>query len=79
MDENTIKVLARFVEIGQHWPVGAYVYTVGFTSSLGWYTVNGPHVYRLKTEICEAEANQRGIFRDRDKMFNSYPVMKETI
>jgi hypothetical protein len=59
MDEQTIKVLARFTEVNQRWPIGAWV-CVEF---VGWYK-NSPHpLTRWVGEMSELEANQRGIFR----------------
>lgn len=70
MDEQTIKVLARFTEIGQLWPDGAWVHNTDMISGhiyIKWFQIKKEHDTDFKTripsEISEAEANQRGIFR----------------
>jgi hypothetical protein len=69
MDEQTIKVLARFVEIGQRWPRGAWCF-VGHVikyadNETGWFKSSGN--IREHYEICELEANQMGYHRTSEK------------
>jgi len=64
-NETAIKVLARLTDIGQPWPVGAWVYLIG---SKSWiqiaYYPNNPGRHYL--ELSELEANERGIFRTKN-------------
>jgi hypothetical protein len=61
MDEQTIKVLARFVEVGQDWPMNSWVYEIHKGT---WFLVDMKILQpRFANEICELEANQKGIFR----------------
>ena len=76
MDENTIKVLARFTGVGQDWPIGAWYY-VGFDIKVlkgetGWCQAkenDRDTVRRQRYMLCELETNQKGVFRtdDRDR------------
>ena len=73
MDENTIKVLARFTEIGEKWPIGAWFY-VGFTIPIledetGWCKAKKGYCRSGYYEVCELEANQKGVYRtdERDR------------
>ena len=63
MDEQTLKVLARFTPVGSKWPWGTWVYNPTWRKKQ-WFQVIVPVLERrLPDEISEAEANQRGIFR----------------
>lgn len=66
MDENTIKVLARFTEIGQDWPMYSWFYSLksdGGTDN--WiYVACKVLQKRLPNELSELEANQKGVFRN---------------
>ena len=70
MDEQTIKVLARFTEVGQWWPVGAWIYFPSMGSdwdNMKWWKIEEIDSHRsrvrLDYEISELEANQKGIYR----------------
>lgn len=72
MDEQTIKVLARFTEVGQWWPVGAWIYSERFAkANKQWWKIEDSQYekqrIRLSHEICEAEMNQKGVFRESGK------------
>jgi len=63
-DEQTIKVLARFTEVGQWWPVEAWI--LFRTPRAAYYTwwpiknsVEEGQRIRRENEICELEANQK--------------------
>jgi hypothetical protein len=60
-DEQTIKVLARFTEVGQWWPVGAWLY---LTHAKFWARVPQHYKWHKTDELSELEANQKGIFRN---------------
>jgi hypothetical protein len=63
MNEQAIKVLARFTPLDGQWPIGAWVY---MSNSRAWLFVKQSFdTIRLDSEISELEANQRGIFRDK--------------
>ena len=67
MDEQTIKVLARFTEIGQNFPSGAWIcYERVRDSGIYnmWHKVKGQHFRRDPGELSESEANSMGIYRD---------------
>jgi len=76
LDENTIKVLARFTEIGQHWPMGAWVYMRYIVMNDDWYLVTEGNINRIANHISELEANQKGLFRDKTKT-KSYSISKK--
>jgi len=62
-DERTLKVISRFVEVGQDWPMNSWVYEIHKGT---WFLVDMKILQpRFANEICELEANQRGIFRKR--------------
>lgn len=65
MDEQTIKVLARFTEVGEKWPWGAWYYYYSPNEICrAWQKVEHDFLQkRLGYEICELEANQKGIYR----------------
>jgi hypothetical protein len=78
MDEQAIKVRARFVEVGQYWPKGAWVHVLGSASEHAFYRVTTDDVVdRRHGEICEIEANQKGIFRHPDVNYNHFPNILE--
>jgi hypothetical protein len=63
-DEQTIRVIARFTEIGQTWPAFSWIYVAGVTwNGGGWWRIPVDGVTRFDGEISELEANQKGIFR----------------
>jgi len=65
MDENAIKVLARFTEIGGLWPIGAWVYLTTVEGPNAWMHVDREGLrLRYGVEICELEANTRAYFRE---------------
>jgi len=63
MDEQTIKVLARFTRIGELWPVGAWICYPNSSHPDVWHKVRGEGLSRWEIEISELEANSTGIFR----------------
>jgi hypothetical protein len=69
MDDNTLKVVARFTEVGQWWLVGAWIYIARRleSSGNGWHKIRNSETetlrIRLAHELSEAEANQKGLFR----------------
>jgi hypothetical protein len=74
MDEQTLKVLARLTEVGQWWPVGAWIYFDKkiFQTIDRWYQIKDVdgNIFqnmrvRYESEISELEANAKGIFRGR--------------
>jgi hypothetical protein len=68
MDEQTIKVLARFTEVGQLWPMGAWVYLTTLEGPSSWMYVDREGLRkRYRVEISELEANSRGFFRPIEK------------
>ena len=60
LDENVIKVIARFTPVGKPWPVDAWIYLI---HAQGWARVSSWEWYR-SDELSELEANQKGIFRN---------------
>ncbi len=74
MDENTIKVLALFTQVGTPWPIGAWVFRIGtIYNNRDWYQVRKnmyhPSMSRFyynreSDELSELEANYQGIFRE---------------
>lgn len=82
MDEQTIKVLARFTEIGQLWPEGAWIYiTSDVVTANGityiWFKTYKSACARQNDEISELEANQKGIFRDPNRLSSYSTEIKE--
>jgi hypothetical protein len=69
MDEQTIKVLARFVEVGQWWPVGAWINWNNGEG--GWLQImeceDENHRKRWTGELSELECNVKGIFRKEEE------------
>jgi hypothetical protein len=69
MDENTIKVLARFTETGQNFPSGAWIcYESDRGSGLydRWHKIISRSFRRDPGELSESEANSMGIYRNKD-------------
>lgn len=67
MDEQTLKVLARFTEIGQYWPQYVWVWNNG--EPLGekrWYQCKSNTWKRYSCELSEVEANQLGFHKEDD-------------
>jgi hypothetical protein len=75
MNEDVIKVLARFVEIGQMWPIGSWVYRQYRNLDDVWYFVRNRYTDRMSNQISELEANQKGIFREIART-ESYSICK---
>jgi len=77
MNEQAIKVLARFTEVGQWWPKHAWIYySISDENNFKWHPIKDSESkfdrIRMSYEICELEANQKGIFRDRAKTGTYY-------
>jgi hypothetical protein len=65
MDEQTLKVLARLTQVGQIWPMGAWIWNNGGTmSQKRWYKCKCTNWVRYDCELSEAEANQLGIRKE---------------
>lgn len=69
--ERIIKVLARFTNVGEQWPDGAWIYySLSGSLDQGWVQIqdrwNAGTKKRFPTYLSELEANQRGIFRPID-------------
>jgi hypothetical protein len=60
LDENVIKVIARFTPIGKPWPTDAWIYLIHAEE---WARVSS-WAWRRGDELSELEANQKGIFRN---------------
>jgi len=77
MDEQAVKVLARFTEVGQLWPVNAWIYFINRSSppEHKWYKIKdvpsaGYAAMRVRYdhEISELEANSRGFYRENPEV-----------
>jgi hypothetical protein len=82
IDENTLKIVARFTPLGAKWPNQVWVCIVYVVSgdskeSLGWYITEKNTHKRWPDELSELEANQKGYFRDKNRRDKCYTVFRE--
>ena len=79
LDDNTLKVMARFTPVGENWPNGVwvcivYIYSGDWKGGLGWYMTEVNTNKRFPDELSESEANQKGYFRDETRTTKSYTL-----